>query len=58
MHQKRKKIKIGAISLGYRDDRDVSGIVEIYDLNIYHTEMIKRGDTVFDLGAGIKGYLK
>jgi FkbM family methyltransferase len=52
-YQKDKKIKIGGISLDYRDDWDILGMVEIYALNIYHIEMIKRGDTVLDLGAGI-----
>ena len=53
MYQKGKKIKIGGISIDYRDDLDILGIVEIYALNVYHTEIIKRGDTVLDLGAGI-----
>ena len=35
---KRQEIKIGGISLDYRDDWDILGMVEIYALNIYHTE--------------------
>ena len=53
MYQKDKRINIGGISIDYRDDGDILGIVEIYALNVYHTEMIKQGDTVLDLGAGI-----
>ena len=53
MYQKSKRTKIGDISLDYRDYQDIFGIVEIFALNVYHAEMIKRGDAVLDLGAGI-----
>ena len=54
MYQKGKRSNICGISLDYRDDRDILGMVEIYAQNVYHAEMIKRGDTVVDLGAGIR----
>ena len=49
----RRTFRIGSLILDYHDDWDALGITEVYALNVYHTEMIRRGDTVLDLGAGI-----
>jgi FkbM family methyltransferase len=33
--------------------RDIAGIVEVYVLDVYHAGLLRRGDNVLDVGAGI-----
>lgn len=51
-NKRRRTLRIGSLTIDYYDDWDVLGITETYALNVYHTELLRRGDIVLDLGAG------
>lgn len=52
-NNKKRTLRIGSSIIEYHDDWDVMGITEIYALNVYHIELLRQGDVVLDLGAGI-----
>lgn len=47
------KVTLWGIDIQYNHPHDMAAIIETHVLNVYHTELLKRGDTVLDLGAGI-----
>lgn len=49
----RIKVNLGNFYIHYNHPHDISAIIETYILNIYRTELLKKGDIVLDLGAGI-----
>ena len=52
-NNKKRMLRIGSSVIEYYDHWDVLGIAEIYALNVYHIELLRQGDVVLDLGAGI-----
>ncbi|MEM3192988.1 MAG: FkbM family methyltransferase, partial [Candidatus Parvarchaeota archaeon] len=45
--------KIGKLTIQYNHAHDIAAILEVFVLNVYKNEKIRKGDVVLDLGAGI-----
>ncbi|MEM3845244.1 MAG: FkbM family methyltransferase [Candidatus Parvarchaeota archaeon] len=45
--------KIGKLIIEYNHTHDIAAIIEVFVLNVYKNEKIRKGDVVLDLGAGI-----
>lgn len=48
-----KELTYGGFRIQYNDPHDIAAIIESYVLNVYRIQLVKRGDVVVDVGAGI-----